>query len=65
MHIVDILLSYVFSTNPNYEIFWEDKIMGTWSPALFADDMAMDIRREYSFLLSIGKDNKEIDPIAR
>ena len=32
--------------------------MGAWGTALFSDDMALDIRREYSILLSVGKDNK-------
>lgn len=35
--------------------------MGTWSAALFADDIALDIKREYSILLSVGKSNEEAE----
>ena len=31
------------------------------SAALFADDMPLNIRREYGFLVSIGKENNEIE----
>lgn len=35
--------------------------MGAWGTSIFSDDLAQDIRREYNFLLSIGKENREIE----
>ncbi len=35
--------------------------MGAWGPSIFSDDLALDIRSEYSFLLSVGKENSEIE----
>lgn len=35
--------------------------MGAWGTAIFSDDLAQDVRREYNILLSIGKDNEEIE----
>ena len=35
--------------------------MGIWGTSIFSDDMAMDIRREYSILLSVGKDNEIVE----
>ena len=35
--------------------------MGAWGTSIFSDDLALDIRREYNFLLSVGKDNFEIE----
>ena len=37
--------------------------MGTWSAALFANDLSLDVRREYGELLSIGKSNEEAESI--
>ena len=31
--------------------------MGAWGTAVFSDDLAMDIRSEYNFLVSINKEN--------
>ena len=31
--------------------------MGAWGTSIFSDDLALDIRREYNVLLSVGKDN--------
>ena len=28
--------------------------MGTWGPALYSDDFAMDVKREYQTLLAFG-----------
>ena len=35
--------------------------MGAWGTSIFSDDMAMDIRREYSVLLSVGKSSEEAE----
>lgn len=35
--------------------------MGLWSPSMFSDDMALDIRREYSILLSVCKSSEEAE----
>lgn len=35
--------------------------MGAWGTSIFSDDLALDIRSEYNFLLSVGKDNYEIE----
>ncbi len=35
--------------------------MGAWGPTIFSDDMALDIRREYSILLSAGNDNATVE----
>lgn len=35
--------------------------MGAWGPSIFSDDLALDIRREYGVLLSIGKTNEEVE----
>lgn len=35
--------------------------MGLWGPELYADDLALDIRREYNVLLSVGKETSEIE----
>lgn len=35
--------------------------MGTWGASIFSDDMALDIRREYSVLLSVGKSSEEAE----
>ena len=35
--------------------------MGAWGTDVFSDDLAQDIRREYNILLSIGKDNSEVE----
>lgn len=35
--------------------------MGAWGTSIFSDDLSLDIRREYSILLSIGKENSEIE----
>lgn len=35
--------------------------MGAWGPAIFSDDLAADVRREYSALLSIGKPDNEAE----
>lgn len=35
--------------------------MGTWSPALFADDLTCDVRHEYGVLLSLLRDNDEVE----
>lgn len=35
--------------------------MSAWGTAIFSDDMAQDIRREYNILLSVGKSNCEIE----
>ena len=35
--------------------------MGAWGPSIFSDDLALDIRREYSILLSVGKSSEEAE----
>lgn len=35
--------------------------MGVWGPSIFSDDLALDIRREYSVLLSVGKSGEEAE----
>ena len=35
--------------------------MGSWGTSIFADDLALDIRREYSILLSVGKSDEEAE----
>lgn len=35
--------------------------MGAWGPAIFSDDLAADVRHEYSALLSIGKTDEEAE----
>ena len=35
--------------------------MGAWGTSIFSDDLAMDIRREYSVLLSVGKSSEEAE----
>lgn len=35
--------------------------MGAWGTAIFSDDLAQDVRREYEVLLSSGKDNHEAE----
>lgn len=35
--------------------------MGAWGPAIFSDDLAADVRREYNALLSIGKSDEEAE----
>lgn len=35
--------------------------MGAWETAIFSDDLAMDVRKEYNFLLSVGKNAEEIE----
>ena len=35
--------------------------MGLWSPALFASDLACDIRTDYGILLSMGKTDQEAE----
>jgi len=37
--------------------------MSAWGTAIFSDDLASDIRREYDILLSIGKKSSEIEEI--
>ncbi|MBQ8399050.1 MAG: hypothetical protein IJX08_03690 [Clostridia bacterium] len=37
--------------------------MGRWSTALFADDVALDVKREYGALLSVGKSSNEAEEI--
>lgn len=37
--------------------------MGIWSPALFADDLALDVRGEYNALLSIGKTSSQAEEL--
>ncbi|MGM9636900.1 MAG: hypothetical protein ACI3YK_02835 [Eubacteriales bacterium] len=37
--------------------------MGTWSPSLFANDLALDVRHEYGALLSVGKTPTEAEQI--
>lgn len=39
--------------------------MGAWGTSIFSDDMALDIRREYSILLSVGKENNEIEKMLK
>jgi len=35
--------------------------MGAWGTSIFSDDLALDIRREYGVLLSVGKDTETIE----
>lgn len=35
--------------------------MGAWGTAIFSDDLASDVRREYNLLISFGKDNEETE----
>ncbi len=35
--------------------------MGAWGPSIFSDDLALDIRREYGVLLSVGKSSEEAE----
>lgn len=35
--------------------------MGAWGVSIFSDDLAMDIRREYSVLLSVGKSSEDAE----
>ncbi len=35
--------------------------MGAWGTSIFSDDLALDVRREYNILLSIGKTNEEAE----
>ena len=35
--------------------------MGAWGTSIFSDDLALDIRREYSVLLSVGKSGEEAE----
>lgn len=35
--------------------------MSAWGTAIFSDDLAQDVRREYGILLSTGKDNHEVE----
>lgn len=35
--------------------------MGAWGTAIFSDDLALDIRREYNVLLASGKETKEVE----
>jgi len=35
--------------------------MGAWGTSIFSDDLALDIRREYSILLSVGKSNEDAE----
>lgn len=35
--------------------------MGAWGTSIFSDDLAQDVRREYNILLSVGKDNNEVE----
>lgn len=37
--------------------------MGAWGPDIFSDDLASDIRREYTFMLSIGIEDEAIEKI--
>ncbi len=37
--------------------------MCTWNPALFADELALDVRHEYSALLSVGKTSDEAEKL--
>lgn len=37
--------------------------MGLWSPALFASDLACDIRADYGILLAMGKTDQEAEDI--
>ncbi|UKI12667.1 MAG: hypothetical protein L6V84_08405 [Oscillospiraceae bacterium] len=35
--------------------------MSAWGTAIFSDDLAMDIRRDYGILLATGKENSEAE----
>ena len=37
--------------------------MGSWGTSVFSDDLAQDVRREYNILLSVGKDNNDIEEL--
>ena len=37
--------------------------MGAWGTAVFSDDLAMDVRSEYNFLVSINKENSDIEKL--
>lgn len=37
--------------------------MGVWGTALFSDDLALDVKGEYSVLLSMGKENAEVEQL--
>ena len=37
--------------------------MGAWGVGIFSDALSMDVRREYNTLLSVGKDNNEIEAL--
>lgn len=37
--------------------------MGSWGPSIFSDDLALDVRREYNTLLSVGKSNDDVEEL--
>ena len=46
-------------------VSYERKVgfMGAWGTAVFSDDLAMDVRSEYNFLVSINKENSDIEKL--